>query len=94
MGDRDRATDVGSERNYRVTPDATKELGNAEVVASAWSPADVQGVGIHRREPAEEAEALGTITEGDSRRRRAPVVEVAREAKRLRLASVASEPAP
>lgn len=97
FGEPDHATGVGSEhyeRDFRVPPDAIKELSNGEAVVRAWNPADVHVVRMYRCETAQEAAALGTVSGEDGRRRRATVAEVARAAERLRLASVVSESAP
>lgn len=88
-GDPDHATGVGSEhheRDFRVAPDAIKDLSNGEAVVRTWNPAGVQVVRIYRCETAEEAAALGTVRDPGGSSRRATVAEMSGIAERLRLA--------
>lgn len=88
-GDPDHATGVGSEhheRDFRVAPDAIKDLSNGEAVVRTWNPAGVQVVRMYRCETGDEAEALGTVRRNDGGSRRATVAEVSGIAERLQLA--------
>lgn len=94
-GEPDHATGVGSEhheRDFRVAPDAIKELGNGEAVVRMWNPASVHVAQMYRCENADETAALGTVHQDDGSSRQATVAEVARTADRLRL-EAAAEPA-
>lgn len=90
-GEPDHATGVGSEhheRDFRVAPDAIKELGNGEAVVRMWNPASVHVTRMYRCETAEEAAALGCVLEDNGASRRATIAEVARTAERRRLEAV------